>query len=220
VTERRADPPGVLAVGLTGGIGSGKSTVAAGLARRGAVVIDADLLAREVVAPGSEAHAAVLRRFGSDLAGPDGQLDRARLAAVVFADPVARADLEAIVHPAVGARLAEARRAPRPPGTILVFEIPLLGPSHRSALALDLVVVVDCPEDLALRRLVADRGMAEEDARARMAAQPSRAERLALADWVVDNAGSREALEREIDRLFAELSGKAAAARTGGPPER
>ncbi|MCK4176775.1 dephospho-CoA kinase [Aciditerrimonas ferrireducens] len=208
-------PPGVLAVGLTGGIGSGKSTAAAGLARRGAVVVDADALAREVVAPGGEAYEAVLARFGRDLVGPDGQLDRARLAATVFADPAARADLEALVHPAVGARMAAARLAPRPPGSVVVFDVPLLRPAHRQLLALDLVVVVDCPPELALRRLQEGRGMAEADARSRMAAQPSREERLALADWVLDNSGRPEELEAQLDTLWAELLRRA---RAGSPP--
>lgn len=195
----------MLVVGLTGGIGSGKSTVAALLAARGAVVIDADQLAREAVVPGSPGHAAVVARFGPAVVAPDGSLDRRALAAAVFGDPVALADLNAIVHPLV--RAAIARRLAQLEGTapVVVLEIPLLVESGRSYGA-STVVVVDCPEETALARLVADRAMDEGDVRRRMAAQASRAQRLAVADVVVDNSGSRAELEGQVDAVWARLA--------------
>ena len=195
----------MLVVGLTGGIGSGKSTVAALLAARGAVVIDADQLAREAVVPGSPGHAAVVARFGPGVVAPDGSLDRRALAAAVFGDPVALADLNAIVHPLV--RAAISRRLAQLEGTapVVVLEIPLLVESGRSYGA-STVVVVDCPEEKALAGLVADRAMDEGDVRRRMAAQASRAERLAVADVVVDNSGSRAELEGQVDAVWARLA--------------
>ena len=195
----------MLVVGLTGGIGSGKSTVASQLAARGAVTIDADALARQVVEPEGPAYAPVVARFGPDVVAADGTVDRRRLAAVVFADPAARADLEAIVHPAVregvAARLAELDGTDR----IVVEEIPLLTESPASRIGLAAVIVVDCPEDVAVRRLAASRSMSEADVRVRIAAQASRAERLALADFVLDNAGTLDELRAEVDRCWAWL---------------
>lgn len=205
---------GVLAVGLTGGIGAGKSTVAERLAGHGAVLIDADRIAREVVAPGGPAYQPVVDRFGPSVLGPDGTVDRAALAAVVFGDERALADLNAITHPAVGAVMLERRHGAYPDGTVVVCDIPLLRPEHRSVLSLDLVVVVDCPTEVAVQRLVGLRGMAEHDARARIAAQVSRQERRASADIVVDNAGSREHLLGEVDRLWSDLARRAG----GGAP--
>ena len=199
-------------VGLTGGIGSGKSTVAAMLARRGAAVIDADAAARAVVEPGGPAYGPVVERFGPDVVGPDGRIDRRRLAAVVFADPGARADLEAVVHPAVRAWVAERVAAESETRRVVVVEIPLLVESPASGAGLVGVVVVDCPEDVAVARLVEQRGMAEGDARARIAAQATRAERLARADFVVDNSGTRDELVAEVDRCWEWLSGL-----SGGP---
>ena len=196
----------MVVVGLTGGIGSGKSTVAAMLAERGAVVVDADRLAREAVAVGTTGHRAVVDRFGADVVADDGSLDRRALAGVVFDDPAALADLNAIVHPpvraAIAARLAELT------GTeaVVVLEIPLLVESGRSY-GESAVVVVDCPEDVALRRLVDGRGMDEADARRRMAAQIPRAERLAAADLVIDNSGPLEALEPQVAELWAGIKG-------------
>jgi dephospho-CoA kinase len=185
-------------LGLTGGIGAGKSTVAELLARRGAVVVDTDAIARAVVEPGGAVHEAVVRRFG--------HADRARLARAVFADARARADLNAIVHPAVGdvvrARLAAEQAA----GTaVVVLEVPLLveaGWADR----VDRVAVVDAPEDIAMRRLVDGRGMDEADVRGRMAAQASRAERLAVADVVLDNAGSPDELAAQVDSLWESIA--------------
>jgi len=195
-------------VGLTGGIGSGKSTVASLLARRGAVVVDADALARDAVAPGTPGLSEVVARFGAAVVGARGELDRGALAAVVFADAAALADLNAIVHPWVRAAIAE-RLAGLDGGAfdgVVVLEIPLLVESGRSYGA-SKVIVVDCPEDVALRRLVEERGMDEGDARRRMAAQVSRADRLAAADVVIDNSGSLAELERQVGEVWAGLVG-------------
>lgn len=205
--------PTAFAVGLTGGIGSGKSTVAARLASHGAVVIDADRIARQVVAPGGPAYQAVIDRFGAQVVAADGTIDRPALAALVFGDPVALADLNAITHPAVGAVMAEQRFARHPASTVLVLDIPLLRPEHRSALALDLVVVVDCPVELVLARLEAQRGMSRADAQARIDAQISRSERVAGADIVVDNSGDRHQLLARTDQLWQDLRSRAAVAR-------
>lgn len=195
----------MLVAGLTGGIGSGKSTVAALLAAHGAVVVDADRLARDAVAPGTPGHRAVPERFGPSVVAADGSLDRAALAAIVFDDPAALADLNAIVHPVV--RAAIARRVAELEGTdgVMVLEIPLLVESGRSYGA-SVVLVVDCPEDVAVRRVVAARGLEEADVRRRMAAQVSRADRLAAADVVIDNSGSPADLERQVDEVWARLS--------------
>jgi dephospho-CoA kinase len=198
----------MLVVGLTGGIGSGKSTVASLLARRGAVIVDADALARDAVAPGTPGLSEVVARFGAGVVGARGELDRGALAAIVFADAAALADLNAIVHPWVRAAIAE-RLAGLDGGAfdgVVVLEIPLLVESGRSYGA-SKVIVVDCPEDVARRRLVEERGMDEGDARRRMAAQVSRAHRLAAADVVIDNSGSLADLERQVGEVWAELLG-------------
>jgi len=189
----------VLVVGLTGGIGAGKSTVAQLLAGRGAHVVDADRIAREVVEPGGAAYAAVVERFGSGVVGPDGALDRAALAGIVFGDPQARADLEAITHPAIQAAMAERMLARADTDDVVVLDIPLLK-ARREHMAG--VIVVDVPEEVAVARLVGQRGFAEEDARARIAAQIGREERRAIADVVIDNSGDRSHLEAEVDRAW------------------
>ena len=191
-------------VGLTGGIASGKSLVAAELARRGAVVIDADVLAREVVEPGTPGLAAVVARFGTDVVDTDGRLDRARLGAIVFADPAARRDLERIVHPAVRARAAELERA-APPDAVVVHVIPLLVETGQQD-DFDLVVVVDTDPETQLARLASRDGLADEAARVRLAAQASREDRRAAADVVLSNQGSVTDLHNQIARLWAELS--------------
>ena len=213
----------MLRVGLTGGIGSGKSTVAGMLARRGAVVVDADEVAREVVAPGAPAYEALVARFGQGVLGPDGAIDRPGLARIAFSDAAALADLNAITHPLIGATLLERLDSldsaspghpgsrPAEPGSsgavggVAVAVIPLLGPAHVDALRLRAVVLVDCPIDVAVRRLVEGRGMTRADARARVAAQPSREQRIALADYVVDNSSSAEDLAAQVDALWAWL---------------
>ena len=190
-------------VGLTGGIASGKSAVAERLAARGATIIDADLLAREVVAPGTRGLAAVVERFGEGVLQPDGSLDRARLGDIVFADERARAALEAIVHPAVRTRAREIEEG-APAGTVVVHVIPLLvetGLQHD----FDTVVVVDVPEDVQLARLIARNGLTKTQARQRLAAQSSRGERLAAADVVLDNSGPLAELDREVDLLWHRL---------------
>jgi dephospho-CoA kinase len=190
----------MLRVGLTGGIGSGKSTVARRLGELGAVVIDADRLAREVVAVGTPGLDAVVRHFGPDILGPDAALDRAALGTVVFADPAARAHLEAITHPLVAARTAElGSRAPRE--AVVVHDVPLLVEKQLGA-GYHLVLVVDADEDRRVERLTRERGLSEPDARSRIAAQASDEERRAAADVWLDNHGTLAQLEAAVDLLW------------------
>ena len=193
--------PCVLRIGLTGGIGSGKSTVAELLAARGAHVIDADVLARSVVRPGTSGLAAIVEAFGPEVLGADGALDRPALAGVVFADPDARARLDGIVHPLVRARAAELL-GEMPPDAVVVQDIPLLVESGQGD-DFDLVLVVEAALETRLARLAA-RGLSDGDARARIAAQATDAERRAVADVVLDNSGSREDLAEQVDRFWAE----------------
>ena len=206
----------VLAVGLTGGIGSGKSSVAELLVNHGAVLIDADRIAREVVEPGGAAYGPLVERFGPAVVAADGTIDRPALAAVAFAEPAALADLNAITHPAIAVVMAERRAAVEGTDDVVVLDIPLLAPAHRDVLSLDVVVVVDCDPSVALERLVSQRGMGRADAEARMEAQVSREERLAGADLVVDNSGTRDELADRVAQLWRELrrrgDAKAAAA--------
>jgi dephospho-CoA kinase len=197
----------VLRVGLTGGIGAGKSEVSARLAAQGAVVIDADAIAREVVEPGTEGLAEVVEAFGPEVLLPDGRLDRPRLGEIVFADPELRGKLNAIVHPRVGARMAELE-GEAAPGAIVVHDVPLIAEGGRTD-AYDLVVVVDAPPRVQIDRLVRRRGMTREQAKARMAAQASREQRLAIADIVIDNSGSLTELDRQVGDLWAELRRRA-----------
>ena|SRR5918993_3945736 len=187
-------------VGLTGGVASGKSTVSAILAELGAVVIDADLLAREVVAPGTGGLAAVVEEFGPDVLGADGGLDRARIGALVFADPERRRALEAIIHPRVRARAAEIEAA-APPDAVVVHDIPLLAETGQAA-SFDAVVVVDVPVEVQVDRMVRIRGMSEADARARIAAQADRHTRLAIATYVVENAVSLDELRARVEEVY------------------
>lgn len=190
-------------VGLTGGIGSGKSSVAALLAEHGAIVIDYDRSARDVVEPGKPALAAIAQRFGPGVLGDDGRLNRAALAAIVFADDQARRDLERITHPAIRARAAE-QHAEAPDDAVVVHENPLL--VEMGGLAdCDLVVVVDAPVEERVARLVAQRGMTEADARARIAAQLDGSVRNAVADIVIDNTGDQAALRAAVDALWGRL---------------
>jgi dephospho-CoA kinase len=188
-----------LRVALTGGIGSGKSTVGRLLADLGAQVIDADQLAREVVAAGTVGLAAVVAEFGADYLQPDGALDRRRMAELVFADPQARRRLERIVHPAVAERFA-ARAAAAPAGAVVVYEVPLLVEAARAP-DFDVVVVVEAPEPVRLARLAA-RGLSAEEASARMQAQAGAQARLASADLVIPNDGDLARLEREVRRVW------------------
>lgn len=191
----------MLRIGLTGGIGSGKSTVSALLAGHGAQIVDADVLAREVVAAGSPGLAAVVDAFGGGVLSPDGSLDRPALAGVVFGDPAARATLDGIVHPLVRARAVELITA-MPDDAVVVQDIPLLVETGRGA-AFDLVLVVEADPETRVARLV-QRGSAEADARARIAAQATDEQRRAVADVVLDNSGTRERLAEQVDRFWAE----------------
>ena len=198
----------MLRVGLTGGIGSGKSEVSKRLAAQGAVIIDADAIAREVVAKGTSGLAEVVDCFGPEVLGPDGELDRPRLGDIVFADPELRGKLNAIIHPRVGARMAELERAARP-GAVVVHDVPLIAENGLAG-AYDVVVVVDVPPGVQVERLGRYRGMTREQAQARMAAQASREQRLAIAGIVIDNSGSLGELDREVGDLWAELRRRAA----------
>ena len=200
----------MLRVGLTGGIGSGKSEVSRRLAAHGAVVIDADVAAREVVAPGTPGLAQVAAAFGPEVLGPDGALDRERLGAMVFRDPALRAKLNAIVHPLVREWMTAAERAAAEAAAatgrdlIVVHDVPLLAESVRAD-GFDLVIVVDVPPELQVERLVSERGMTPDQARARMAAQAGRDQRLGLADLVIDNSGSLDDLDRRVGEVWAGL---------------
>ena len=198
----------MLTVGLTGGIGSGKSAVARLLAERGAVVVDADRLAREALDPGTPGLAAVVEEFGPGVLHPDGTLDRPALGRLVFADDARRAALEAIVHPYVGRRSAQLRAA-APPDSVVVHDVPLLVENHLEA-GYDVVVVVEAGEDVRLARLADSRGMSAEEARSRMAAQATDDQRRAVADVVLTNDGDLDALARQVDSLWDRLTRDAA----------
>ncbi len=192
----------MLAVGLTGGIGSGKSAVADLLVERGAFLIDADQVARDVVAPGGPAYQPLIDRFGAGILAPDGTIDRPALAAVAFADEDTRLELNAITHPAIGVAMIQAREALEGTDDIVVLAIPLLTALHRDTVKLHKVVVVDCPTDIALERLLSQRGFDRTDAEARIRSQISREERIKEADYVLDNSGDRAALEVEVAKLW------------------
>ncbi|WP_404815729.1 dephospho-CoA kinase [Streptomyces thermolineatus] len=204
----------MLKIGLTGGIGAGKSEVSRLLASYGAVVVDADRIAREVVEPGTEGLAAVVAEFGEGILTPEGTLDRPRLGAVVFNDPERLRALNAIVHPLVGRRSAELEAAAGP-GDVVVHDVPLLTENGLAPLY-DLVLVVDASPGTRLDRLVRLRGMTEEEARARMANQATREQRLAVADVVIDNDGPLEALEPRVRAVWDDLRRRA---RAGGAAE-
>jgi dephospho-CoA kinase len=197
----------VLRVGLTGGIGAGKSEVSRRLAAQGAVVIDADAIAREVVAPGTEGLAAVTAEFGAGVLRQDGGLDRVRLGEIVFADPAMLNRLNSIVHPLVGRRMAELEKDAGT-GSIVVHDVPLLAENNLGS-GFDLVVVVDAPTHMQIDRLVRQRGMTQDQAEARMAAQVSREQRLTIADLVVDNSSSLAELDRQVGDLWTELRRRA-----------
>jgi dephospho-CoA kinase len=190
-------------VGLTGGVASGKSTVAALLRELGAVVVDSDVLAREVVEPGTPGLAAVVEAFGPEVLDADGRLDRPALGALVFGDEPARRRLEGILHPLIRARAAELEAA-APEGAVVVHDIPLLVETGQAD-RFDAVVVVDVPVETQVDRMVRDRGMSREDALARVKAQASREARLAVATHVVENTGTREDLRDRVTEVLAEL---------------
>ena len=191
-------------IALTGGIASGKSSVAELLAERGAVIIDSDVSAREVVAPGTPGLAAIVERFGEGVLRADGALDRPALGAIVFADPAARADLEAITHPRIRAR-ADALRAAAPEGAVVIDVIPLLVEAGLVG-RFDEVIVGDVPEEVQGERLRRRDGFTRDEAMARLAAQASRDDRLAVADHVVDNTGTPAELEASVDALWRRLA--------------
>ncbi|MFI1099734.1 dephospho-CoA kinase [Streptomyces melanogenes] len=199
----------MLKVGLTGGIGAGKSEVSRMLVSYGAVLIDADKIAREVVEPGTPGLAAVVEAFGAGILAADGTLDRPALGAIVFADPAKLAVLNGIVHPLVGARSAELEVAAGP-DSVVIHDVPLLTENGLAPLY-DLVVVVDAAPATQLDRLTRLRGMAKPEAEARMAAQATREQRLAVADLVIDNDGPLEALEPQVRKVWGELLERAAA---------
>ena len=193
----------MIVVGLTGGIGAGKSTVSPMLAARGAVIVDADKIARDLQSPGSPVLAEMAARFGDQIITADGALDRAAVAAIVFNDKDALADLNAIVHPAMQTEIQRQIDAHSDTDRVVVLDFPLLAENSRKGLAATIVVDVD-PE-VAIERLVEFRGMDIDDARARMNSQITRADRLAQATHVIDNSGDLEALRPQIDALWAEL---------------
>lgn len=191
----------MIVIGLTGGIGSGKSTVSRLLARRGAVIVDADAIVHVLQQPGMPMLDVLAERFGADIIREDGSLDRAKLASIAFVDDDAVKDLNAIVHPAARDEMAARVLAQAGTNNVVVLDVPLVTgqrPDHTSAL-----VVVDTPVDVAMERLVARRGMSEADARARLSKQISREERLELADRVIDNSGDIASLERQVDDVWA-----------------
>ena len=208
----------MLMVGLTGGIGAGKSTVAGLLAQRGAVVIDADAIAREVVEPGMPALDKLVERFGDAILQPDGSLDRPALAAVAFVDDATRKDLEAITHPAIG-DLFLRRVGESPPDAVVIHDVPLLVESKRG-FEYAAVIVVEAPLETRLDRLEA-RGVPRDDARRRIGLQATDEERRKVATWVVDNAGELADLERQINEIWTDLQARAAtaAAEAGGGSE-
>jgi dephospho-CoA kinase len=208
----------VLLIGLTGGIGSGKSTVSAGLAARGAVVIDADAVVRELQAPGGAVLVAMVERFGDGILDAEGALDRQAVADIVFADEEALKALNAIVHPEVGREIDRRIEAERAGDRVVVLDVPLLVESE--AYTTSGTIVVDTDPDVAVQRLVAHRGFREDDARARMARQASREQRLAAADFVVRNDGTMEELEGEIARCWAWIEGLRPVEDQGTRPER
>lgn len=201
-TPVRPDPRvQMILLGLTGGIGSGKSTVSALLAGHGAVIIDADAITRELQAPGAPLLTTLAERFGDSIIDPDGALNRPALAAIAFADPEALKDLNKIVHPAVATEMDRRLKEQRDTDNIVVLDIPLLAENPRTGLCG--VIVVDVPVDVAVDRLVRFRSMSEDDARARIAKQASREDRLKIADRVIDNSGNLDELSRQVDEVWA-----------------
>jgi dephospho-CoA kinase len=194
---------------LTGGIGAGKSEVSRRLAARGVVLIDGDAIAREVVRPGTPGLAAIAGEFGDGVLLPDGTLDRPKLGGIVFGDPERLARLNAITHPLIGLRSQELFDS-APQDAIVVYDMPLLAEGNLASLH-DVVIVVDVPVETQLERLVTNRGMTEADARARIAAQATREQRLAIADHVIDNSGSYEDLDAQVEVVWADLVRRAAA---------
>jgi dephospho-CoA kinase len=189
----------MILVGLTGGIGSGKSTVSQMLADRGAIIIDGDAIARQLQRSGTVVFAAMVERFG-DVVGADGELDRSKIASIVFADAQALSDLNNIVHPAIGVEMMRRISEMRDTDAIAILDFPLLAESPRKGLSG--VIVVDIDPEIAIERVVRDRGMKASDVRARINKQASRQDRLAIADRVLDNSGTKEDLVRQVDQAW------------------
>ncbi|HEU4527598.1 MAG TPA: dephospho-CoA kinase [Actinomycetota bacterium] len=204
----------MLLVGLTGGIGSGKTTVARMLETRGAVVFDADLLARDAVEPGTPGYRQVVERFGPNVLAPGGGIDREALAAVVFADPAARRDLEAIVHPEIRRLFAESTEAYRDTDAVVVFSAPLLVETGMHT-AFEILVVVSAPVEQQIERLMRERAMSEPAIRERISAQLPLEDKAEVADILIDNDGTLEELEGQVDRVWTQLRARASAG-TGG----
>lgn len=200
----------MLLVGLTGGIGSGKTTVARMLEERGAVVFDADVLARDAIAPGTPGHDRVVERFGSNVLAPGGDIDREALASVVFSDPAARRDLEAIVHPEVRRLFAEGTEEFRDSDAVVVMSAPLLVETGMHT-AFEVLIVVSAPAETQVDRLLRDRGMSEPAIRGRIGAQLPLEEKAEVADILIDNEGTLEELEGQVERVWTELRARAAA---------
>ncbi|HEX6166830.1 MAG TPA: dephospho-CoA kinase [Acidimicrobiales bacterium] len=196
----------MLVIGLTGGIGSGKSTVSALLAAKGAVVVDADAIVRDVQRPGTPVFAAMVERFGPGIVAADGTLDREAVADRVFGDPDALAALNAIVHPAVGAEIARRMQELATTDAVVVLDVPLMVES-RNAYPVAGLLVVDVDPEVALRRVVEQRGMREDDVRARMGRQATREQRLARADRVIDNSGTLDDLRAQVDAAWDWVTG-------------
>lgn len=206
----------MILVGLTGGIGSGKSVVSSQLASHGAVIVDADAIVRDLQRPGEETLRRMVARFGSEILGDSGHLDRARLAEMVFGDQKALSDLNAIIHPAVAREMTRRIDAHRESESVVVLDVPLLVENPRKGLCG--VLVVDLDPDVAVERLVKQRGFREEDARARIARQVSRRERRAAADWIIDNSGSRLDLARQVSQAWEWMRSLPHAPPDGGLP--
>lgn len=206
----------MILVGLTGGIGSGKSVVSSQLASHGAVIVDADAIVRDLQRPGEETLRRMVARFGSEILGDSGHLDRARLAEMVFGDQKALSDLNAIIHPAVAREMTRRIDAHRESESVVVLDVPLLVENPRKGLCG--VLVVDLDPDVAVERLVKQRGFREEDARARIARQVSRRERRAAADWIIDNSGSRLDLARQVSQAWEWMRSLPQAPPDGGLP--
>jgi dephospho-CoA kinase len=200
----------MLLVGLTGGIGSGKTTVARMLEERGAVVFDADVLARDAIAPGTPGHDRVVERFGPNVLAPGGDIDREALASMVFSDPAARRDLEAIVHPEVRRLFAESTAEFRDTDAVVVMSAPLLVETGMHT-AFEVLIVVSAPVETQVDRLLRDRGMSEPAIRGRIEAQLPLEEKAEVADILIDNEGSLEELEGQVERVWAELRARATA---------
>lgn len=194
----------MIVVGLTGGIGSGKSTVSAALAKRGAVIVDADAIAKELQRAGQPVFLKMVERYGPDIVGADGELDRAKVAGIVFNDAEALKDLNAIVHPALNAEMRRRIRAEQDTDRVVIVDVALMAENNgRKRFGVGSVIVVDTPTEVAVERLVKYRGLTEADARARMGRQATREDRLKIADRVVDNGGDLAHLEEQLDDLWA-----------------